>query len=62
MVFLIEQHPYKISTSPFNGKPKRTQRLAIMTPIKCIKAYERQKDKEIKEIFDSNWEPMFNDL
>jgi hypothetical protein len=32
-VFLQEDHPYRRVASTFNGKPERTQRLEIMTPI-----------------------------
>jgi hypothetical protein len=60
-VFLPEQHPYRRETSTFNGKPERTQRPAIMTPTKWLRAYEREKEKDITEMFDSNGEPMFND-
>ena len=32
-----------------------------MTPSEWIRAYERGKEKEFIEIFDSNGEPMFDD-
>ena len=32
-----------------------------MTLAKWLKSYEREKDKEFIEMFDSNGEPMFND-
>jgi hypothetical protein len=34
---------------------------AIMTPTKWLRAYEREKEKDIIEMFDSNGEPMFDD-
>ena len=45
----------------FNGKLERTQRLAIMTPVEWLRAYEREKEKEFSKMIDSNGEPMFND-
>jgi hypothetical protein len=60
-VFLQEEHPYRRETYSFNGKPKRTQRPAIMTPTKWLREYEREKEKEITQMFDSNGEPMFDD-
>ena len=33
-----------------------------MTPAEWLRAYEREKEKEFIEIFDSNGEPMFDDL
>ena len=32
-----------------------------MTPAKWLRAYERDKEKELIEMFDSNGEPMFDD-
>jgi hypothetical protein len=32
-----------------------------MTPIEWLRTYERDKEKDIKEMFDSNGEPMFDD-
>jgi hypothetical protein len=46
-VFLPEEHPYRRETSSFNGKPERTQRPAIMTPKEWLRAYEREKEKDI---------------
>jgi hypothetical protein len=46
-VFLLEQHPYIRETSTFNGKPERPQRPAIMTLAEWLRAYEREKEKEI---------------
>jgi hypothetical protein len=61
MVFLPEDHPYKIATSDFNGKLERTQRPEIMTPLDWNRAYDTKKENEMAELFDSNGEPMFND-
>ena len=33
-----------------------------MTPAERLRAYEREKEKEFIEIFNSNGEPMFDDL
>ena len=33
-----------------------------MTPTKSLREYEREKKKEFAEMFDSNGEPIFNDL
>ena len=33
-----------------------------MTPTEWLRSYEREKDKEFIEMFDSNGEPMFDDL
>ena len=33
-----------------------------MTPAEWIRECEREKEKEITEMFNSNGEPMFNDL
>ena len=33
-----------------------------MTPVEWLRAYEREKEKDFIEIFDSNGEPMFDDL
>ena len=60
-VFLPEEHPYRRETYAFNGKLERTQRPAIMTPAEWLRAYEREKEKKITEIIDSNGEPMFDD-
>jgi hypothetical protein len=46
-VFLPEEQPYRRETFAFNGKPERTQRLAIMTPTEWLREYEREKEKEI---------------
>ena len=32
-----------------------------MTPTEWLKAYEREKEREFSEMFDSNGEPMFDD-
>ena len=32
-----------------------------MTPSEWLRAYEREKEKEFIEMFDSNGEPMFDD-
>jgi hypothetical protein len=61
-VLLLEDHPYRRVASAFNGKPKRTQRPEIMTLTYWIGAYDIEKEKEMKNLFDSNREPMFDDL
>ena len=61
-VFFSENHPYRRETSTFNGKPKRTQIPEIMTLDHYLMEYDRVKEKEIVEMFDSNGEPMFDDL
>jgi hypothetical protein len=33
-----------------------------MTPTEWLRAYEREKEKDITKMFDSNGEPMFDDL
>ena len=33
-----------------------------MTLVEWLRAYEREKEKEFIEMFDSNGEPMFDDL
>jgi hypothetical protein len=33
-----------------------------MTPAGWLRAYEREKEKEITEMLDSNGEPMFDDI
>lgn len=58
-VFLSEEH--RRATSTFNGKLERTQRIAILTPVEWLRAYEREKEEEFAEMFDSNGEPMFDD-
>ena len=60
-VFVPEEHPYKRAASTFNGKRERTQRPPIITPVEWLRAYERDKEKEFIEIFDSNGELMFDD-
>jgi hypothetical protein len=60
-VFLLETNPYTRETSTFNGKLERTQMRAIMTPMEWIRAYEREKENDIIEMFDSNGDPMFGD-
>jgi hypothetical protein len=60
-VFLLEEHPYRRETSTFNGKLERTQRPTIMTPKKWLREYEREKEREITKMFDSNGDPMFDD-
>ena len=60
-VFLLEDHLYRRVVSSLNGKPKRTQRPEIITPIDWIREYEIKKEKEILELFDSNGEPLSND-
>ena len=32
-----------------------------MTPVEWLREYEREKEKEFIEMFDSNGEPMFDD-
>ena len=32
-----------------------------MTLVEWIRAYEREKEKEFAEMFDSNGEPIFDD-
>ena len=32
-----------------------------MTPVEWFREYEREKEKEFIEMFDSNGEPMFDD-
>lgn len=32
-----------------------------MTPTRCIRAYEREKDNDFSEMFNSNGEHMFDD-
>lgn len=60
-VFLLEEHPYIRVASAFNGKLERIERPAIMTQIEWLRAYEREKDKDFLEMFDSNGDPMFDD-
>ena len=60
-VFLLENHPYRILTSTFNGKPKRTQIPEIMSSSNWLRAYDKDKEKEIVEILNSIGEPMFDD-
>jgi hypothetical protein len=60
-VLLPEDHPYRRVAYYFNGKPKRTQRLEIITPTYWIRAYDTEKKKEMVELFDSSREPMFDD-
>ena len=60
-VFLPEKNPYRRETFSFNGKLERSQRPTIMTPVEWLREYEREKEKEITKMFDSNWEPMFDD-
>ena len=52
-VFRLEYHPYRRETYTFNAK--------LMTPTHWLKAYNREKKKEIAEMFDSNRKPMFDD-
>ena len=60
--FLPEEQPYRRAASAFiNGKQERTQRPPIMKPIEFLRAYEREKEKEFIEMFDSNGKPMFDD-
>ena len=40
---------------------RENQRPKITTPVEWIKAYEREKEKEFIEMFDSDGEPMFDD-
>jgi hypothetical protein len=47
MVFLPEDHPYKIATFDFNGTLERTQRPEIMTLLDWNRAYDRKKEKEM---------------
>ena len=60
-VFLLENNPYRRVASAFNGKPGRTEILEIMTLTDWIRAYDREKEKESVEMFNSNGEPMFDD-
>ena len=61
-IFLPEDHPYRRDASAFNGKPKRTERPATMTPVYWIREFAIKKEKEFLELLDSNGEPLFNDL
>ena len=61
-VFLLEEHAYRRAISVFNVKLERTQRPAITTLDEWLSAYEREKEKEFIEMFNSNGEPMFDDL
>ena len=61
-IFLLKEHPHRRVASAFNGKRERTQRPPITTPAEWLREYEREKEKEFIEMFDSNGEPMFNDL
>ena len=60
-VFLPENHPYRIASSAFNGKLERTQTFKIMTPTYSLRAYDREKEKKIADMFDSNGEYMLDD-
>jgi hypothetical protein len=60
-VFLLEDHPYRRVSYYFNGNPERTQRPAIMTTIYWNRAYDKKKEKEMAQFFDSNGETMFDD-
>ena len=60
-VFLLEKHPYRRLASTFNGKPERTQMPKIMTPTNYLREYDREKEKEIVDMFNSNEETMFDD-
>jgi hypothetical protein len=42
-------------------KQRECKVLAIMTPLEWLRTYEREKEKEIIEMFDSNEDPIFND-
>ena len=59
--FFPKNHPYRRATYAFNGKLERTQTPKIMTSTDQLRDYDREKEKEITEIFDSNGEPMFDD-
>jgi len=56
--FPLGKHPYKRGSSTFNGKPERTQRPAIMTLDESLKEYERQKEKEIIQMFNSDGDDL----
>ena len=45
----------------FVGKPERTQILERMKPTNWIRAYDKEKEKEFLELFDSNRKPLFHD-
>jgi hypothetical protein len=60
-VFLLEYHPYRRETHNFNGNPKRRWRRETMNLENWLKDDEIEK-KEILELFNSNGEPMFDDL
>ena len=60
-VFLQENHPYRRVTSTFNGKLEQTQMPEIMTSDDQLRAYDREEEKEIAEMFNSNGEHMFDD-
>jgi hypothetical protein len=61
-VFLLEDHPYTRVTFAFNGKIERTQRPEIIKLKDWIREYDTEKEKEMVESFDSNGEPVFDDL
>jgi hypothetical protein len=61
-VFLPKDHPYRRVASTFNGKLEKTWRLEIMTLVDWIGAYGTEKENEMEELFDSNGEPVFDDL
>ena len=60
-VFLLEEHPYGRASYSFKGKRERTQRPPITTPAEWLRAYDREKEKEFIEMFNSNGKPMFDD-
>ena len=60
-VFLQENHPYSREPSSFNAKPERTEMPEIMTSTDWLRENDRDKDKEIDDMFDSNGQPIFDD-
>jgi hypothetical protein len=60
-ILILEDRPYRRATYNFNGKPKRTHKPDILSLTYWIRAYDTEQEKEIVELFDSNWELMFND-
>jgi len=59
---VTNKHPYRRATFAFNGKLERAQRIAILTPIEWLRVYERENERDITKIFNSNGDPMFDDL
>ena len=50
-----ERHPLSMVNERENQRPP------ITTPVEWLREYEREKEKEFIEMFDSNGEPMFDD-